>query len=731
MINSEFYTDIPCYNNGIWETVTFDSHNEFRDYVLTLFKEPGKYQFNDTSLLFNEQALKFRKDKRYCDYIDSSKDFISYWDNEKEKCRKGCIFKDNKHEWYLPRDYYMWINYLPINLKDKGKLDFVDVWDSQYHLALYELLAELHFKQSAVVKKRQFGVSFYHTAKLINQIWFEESVILKMGGTLKTFVENSWKFLEEYRSFLNNNTAWYRPMNPGKEGKWQQQVEVNENGKKWKKGLKGSLEYVTFDKSPTSGVGGAIKYFFHEESGVAPKMDKTVQYMIPAMTLGMITTGMFIAAGSVGELKDCEPLRKMIYYPKENSVYPVTNNLMDENGSISETGLFIPVHWSMPPYIDRYGNSLVDEALEAITVEMEIWKKEITSPSSYQLKVSQNPRYLSEAFDYREESKFPLHLVKSQQRRIEDKQYPYETIDLKRNDTGGIEVIKSNKLPIEEFPIKMTLEDKRGIIVVWERPEKELPFLSYFASVDPVNKGKTNSSESLCSIFVYKRPINRTRHNSLDKEVFVEKDKIVCSWTGRFDDIKDTNERLEMIIEWYNAWTLVESNVPTFITYMIGKNKQKYLVPKNQFLSTKDLTNAFGLQEYGWYNSGTTFEDNILPYYIEYLSEIIDTTQLEDGSIMKKTYGIERIPDIMVIKEMIAYRKGLNVDRLIAIVSLIAFAKIQLANIGASKVTEYENKNLEKTKNMYKLNTSAFRHVGNNNYHSTNTPNRNPFKNLK
>jgi hypothetical protein len=27
-------------------------------------------------------------------------------------------------------------------------------------------------------------------------------------------------------------------------------------------------------------------------------------------------------------------------------------------------GLFIPEQWSMPPYIDAYGNSLIEEALK-------------------------------------------------------------------------------------------------------------------------------------------------------------------------------------------------------------------------------------------------------------------------------------------------------------------------------------------------------------------------------
>jgi hypothetical protein len=34
----------------------------------------------------------------------------------------------------------------------------------------------------------------------------------------------------------------------------------------------------------------------------------------------MITTGLFIAAGSVGDLDQCEPLKKMILDPEANDI---------------------------------------------------------------------------------------------------------------------------------------------------------------------------------------------------------------------------------------------------------------------------------------------------------------------------------------------------------------------------------------------------------------------------
>ena len=85
-------------------------------------------------------------------------------------------------------------------------------------------------------------------------------------------------------------------------------------------------------------------------------MDQTYEYIRPAMTSGLITTGMFIAAGSVGDLTQCNPLKEFILNPQGNDIYAVETDLMDDKGTIGIAGLFIPEQWSMPPFIDDYGN---------------------------------------------------------------------------------------------------------------------------------------------------------------------------------------------------------------------------------------------------------------------------------------------------------------------------------------------------------------------------------------
>jgi hypothetical protein len=733
---SEIYQDIPTYDNGQWTTTSFDSREDFSNFIFGVFKLPGEYGFNDTTnKIFISESDKFRSDGVYCTAPFKSKDFINYWDDQKQKCRKGIIVKDSTNTWFLAREYYMWLNFLPIFDKELQKFGFAKIRDAQYHMALYELLAELNYKHVGILKKRQIASSYYHMGKFINQQWFEAGVTLKIGASLKDYIneKGSWKFLQEYAAFLNEHTAWYRPMSPDKVMMWQQKIEVRKGDRKTEVGLKGTIQGMSFEKDPTNGVGGPVKYFFHEEAGIAPKMDQTYEYMRPAMRSGMVTTGMFIAAGSVGDLSQCEPLRDMILNPLSKDIYAVETDLIDEKGTLGMSGLFIPEQWSMPPYIDDFGNSLVEEALKALDEQFAKWKKEL-SPEDYQLRISQHPRNIKEAFAHRSVSLFPTHLVAAQQRRIEEKEYGYEFLDIFTDENGKVAVKSTDKLPIMEFPVSKKLEDKTGTLVVWERPIADPTFGQYYASIDPVSEGKTTTSESLCSIYIMKAPVEVTKVTVGETETYIEPDKIVAAWCGRFDDINKTHQRLELIIEWYNAWTVIENNISLFIQYMISRKKQRYLVPKSQILFLKDLgANANVFQEYGWKNTGTLFKAHLLSYTIEYCKEELDVETKTDGTVVRTKYGIERIPDPMLLKEMQEYADGVNVDRLVSFAALVAFMRIQQANRGYSKrvIMDDASKNLQKSNNLFKLNSSPFRHIGKGATFNGQTTVRSPFKNFK
>lgn len=713
------------YEKNLWSSREFITREDYIAFLESIFKEPGKYEFDESSLKFYEQATIFEKEGIYCSSPFRSLDFIAYWDSEKDKCINGVIFTNKKKTWYLPGYYYMWLNFLRIYNKEIKKYGFAKLRDAQYHMALYEELAEANQKHSAILKKRQIASSYFHAARLIHGFWFFEGFVGKIAASLKDYIneKGTWRFLEEYRNFLNEHTAWYRPCNPDKTLNWEQKIEVTQGGRKKDVGLKSVILGYALDKDPTNGVGGPCSFFFHEEAGVASKMTDTLEYLLPALKSGIGYTGHFVAAGSVGDLEQCEPLKSLLLRPDSMDVFAVKTDLLNEDNEVGMCGLFIPEQWSMMPSIDEYGNSLVENAVDMIIEERKIWKKSLT-PEQYQLRVSQKPLNIEEAFAHRKISVFPMHLVNAQMNRIKDKEYFLEYIDLSRNEKDEIEAKASRKLPITEFPIRSTEIDKTGVLVVHERPDRDAAWGTYLASIDPVSEGKTTTSDSLCAIYVYKTQVEKIVHKDDGTiESSIEGDKIVAWWCGRYDDLNDTHQMLENIIEWYKAWTIVENNVHVFIQYMMHKRKQKYLVPKSQMLFLKELAaNTNSYQEYGWRNVGTIFKTNLLSYGVQSLTEELDRITKPDGEVVKTIYGVERIPDIMILEEMKAYREGLNVDRLVAYCALVAFVTIQKTNRGYVKKVEHQTKKLETPNKNTKLKMSPFKTIG---------KNRNPFKNIR
>lgn len=496
----ELYEKIPAFINGSWSEISYSTKEEFIvDLEKNYFKEVGEYGFTEKTLtvLFSTQNF-FLKNGYYCNEPYNSKGFITFWDFEKLKSRKGLFIIDGENKWYFSRDIYFWLNFLPIFNKKKKRDDFPNLTDAHIRMDLYEFIAELKGLHGIITKKRQFGSSYYHAAKLINRFWFEPSTILQMGASLDLYVngtKGTWRYLNSYRNWLNKETAWFRPIKGG-DGNWKQSIdEINPITKQSvETGRQGVLTSTTFERSATNGVGGAKSIFYHEEAGIASKMDTTYEFMRSAVEDGNESTGFFVAAGSVGDLSECEPLKKYMYSAEANGFYAVNNKLIDSEMPEAPTGLFISEVHAMTGFIDEYGNSDVEGALTYLEEQKEIWRNTL-APKSYAIRCSQRPTYLNEAFKFRGESIMPLTILESEEKRIIRGEVPYEIVELEydqEDETGQkILILPSKKEPISEFPINPKTEDKTGAIVMFQRPIKNLiPLTTYYASVDPVGQGK-------------------------------------------------------------------------------------------------------------------------------------------------------------------------------------------------------------------------------------------------
>lgn len=690
----KFPVTIPTWSpSKQWHYTRFNDKQELLDFVEDLFwnpdtklnRTPGEYFFDEVSFEFNKQAQNFTNTGVFNDAPEGSSDYANYWDTEKEKCVKGAIYHNDKgNTWYLPRFYYQWINFLHIYVKAKKKFDFPEIRDVQYHMSLYEFLAEMNCMHSTTFKARQKCSSYFHYCILYNRYIFDDGFVGKVGASLKSHLLNpngSWKFLDQYHNFTNEHTAWACTNSPNQPLAWQQLVETRTpDGRRVKVGTKSSITGVTFEKDSTSGVGGAIDYFFHEEGGIAPRADETFIFLKSAMKEGGLTTGMFSIAGSVGKLDQCKPLKEFTDKPEANGFYSVRTNLIDDKGTIGKSGLFIPEHWGMPPYIDKYGNSLTEQALSFIKKEREKMKSEL-SHEKYQLEVSQHPINIAEGFAVRTLSVFNTRLINKQRQRIEDGEYPIRYYDLERLSNGEISARKTDVKPMP-YPTPTEKDaDKRGCICILEHPVKGAKHRTYLASVDPISQGKTDNSDSLACVYIYKRAIEVRNIKGDETDISIEGDKIVAWWTGRFDDPNDTNEQILKLIEYYNAYTTCEKNVAGFISYVQLKKKQYLLAHKEDMILDQEFNDRDQTYSaYGWYNTPKMWE-----LFLNYGIDSIKEELIPEGDGQSVVYGVERIPDIWLLKEMQEYNDKGNFDRIIAYCALMAFVVKQ--NLVMGKIT--------------------------------------------
>ena len=450
--------------------------------------------------------------------------------------------------------------------------------------------------------------------------------------------------------------------------------------------------------------------------------------------MGAITTGMFMASGSVGELDYCEDLKRIAFKPSKYNVLPL-KNIFEENPEIPEICFFVPEYWSMPPFIDEEGNSKVEEAKKWCINEREDLK-ESKSPEEYRMYISQHPFNMPEAFAWREESIFPqAKLIRQQERLLidSDKCTPVELQS--SGESSSIIHRISDKSYIKKFPLG-DKDNKEGCIQVWEFPPASPKWLTYFAGVDPVATDKTTTSPSLFSIYIFKNLVETTSLEDGKTKIKLDGYCPVAAYTGRYDEMKKNNEIGENLIRWYNALAAVEANVPSFINHMQQKGLQYHLAAKDQLSFISELrTNKDVYSPYG-FKTNETIRTYFIDIVFEYLNEVLGEIKTSDGSkIVKTIYGVERIKDYALLEELKLYHNKLNVDRFIAFAAGLALMKsFRKYGLGVSKIDE-SNKGedyIVKEQSQY---GSFFKHYGNILYTEEGKqvikPNRTFFKNFK
>lgn len=622
---------------------------------------PGEYGFDERVKHFTVEAQRFLAQGFYCEYVESTSSYIEYWEKQKALCHSGIIVDD----WYITGDHYFYLNFLQITDKVKKEDTFPAFWDTDVWVFISIELARQKGLNIVCSKKRQIGFTLKVLAILLKETWFKKGHINKILAYDEKYVKDAWNFLEHYRNFLNTHTGWYRGFTPDKILDWKQQVEVRQNDKKIFKGRMNTLKGFSYKDNPAKPVAGKNDTLFFEESGISETLDKAYGYALNALKFGNIITGLCIIGGSVGELKKSECLKKYMYGPDENGFLGFPN--IWSNKPQERVGLFIPEYYSYGDCIDKFGNSLIEEAKVKILDFRESIKK--TAPKDYQLAISQSPFTLEEMFAEREENIFPVEIIQPHLDYLE-RNYKPVLVTLHEDITGKIyHKIDSTFHPVEEWPVKKTT-DKRGAVCIVEPPiAEQIPFGLYYAGVDPITTKKGIDSESLQSVYIYKASHEINGEFSMDE--------CVAWYTGRYDNAEHTFDICRKLLKYYNVRAAIENDQSAFIEWLINKGERLHILKRSEMPILGEIVKGSRIgEEYGFRTGSgrSKIKDYMYEALATYCSEEIGTV-FDDEGRPRTLYGVNRIRDKMLLKEMLGWSDRANTDRIVAFSAALLAAR--------------------------------------------------------
>lgn len=273
------------------------------------------------------------------------------------------------------------------------------------------------------------------------------------------------------------------------------------------------------------------------------------------------------------------------------------------------------------------------------------------------------PLVPSDAFIVLTQNDFNVEAAKAQQNRLRQLGQVGTPIEL-FNDGEKIRHKHSDLIPVTDFPCKRI--DKDAPIMIYEFPDVNSPFGLYTCGIDSYVQDDSEYSESLGSVYIYKRM------HSITSERF--QNVMVASYSARPKDKKKWEEQTRLLIKYYNARTLVENDEISFINYMISKMDGHLLEDppewEKEFTPNRNMNRKKGVSR-----ASKAFRDFLDGNLAQYLDEVINKEYDEKGNLVKEILGVTRIKDPMLLEEITKYnkKKG-NYDRVVSFSLALALA---------------------------------------------------------
>ena len=643
---------------------------------------------------FREAGNNFITTGRYTDALPGTLEFDRFWDQEYTRCMEGYEVSGAK----ITGKHYFYLNYCLINKvnltddnrgKRKVSKGFLlpDFWDGDYEyfwfLEIAEngidpaLLPSLHLnnkvlwteggKSMIVGKARRRGFSYKNAATIA---W--EYTFIKKSLTLVAAYDKKYLFSEigiftkvmDMLNHLNTNCPAFkrsRLVNKVADGRIKSgYIEYTDDGTELAKGHQSSITCVSFMNNPDAARGADASKIIVEEAGTFINWNESYYAMEPSIKAGDYYTGMMIVFGTGGDMEaGTIDFAEMYYNPDNYNMMPF-ENVWDEDGLRDKSaGFFFPMYQNYEGAYDKNGNSDIPKAKELLSKLRENKKAKAKSPDEYLRHTTEYAWSPSEAFQIISNNVFPTEDLRRQLGLCMTKdEYKGICGRMSYDSNGNPEFVPDLSLRPLEYRDK-TL-DKSGCIQIWEKPTIGVSYNLYTGGLDPYATDEANYSDSLGSLFIFKRyAIGEETH-----------DLPVAEYTGRPQNFKEFYDQCILLIEYYNASCLYENNINNFKTHCENKHKLHLLsrTPSIVKAASNQHTNTYGIRVVG--NSYSSVKNELITYVNNWLRE-----EYEDGKS-----NVYKIKSVGLLQELITYNSRGNFDRFISF-SLALIRSIELTRI--------------------------------------------------
>lgn len=472
---------------------------------------------------------------------------------------------------------------------------------------------------------------------------------------------------------------------------WRHEYKIRENGRETIRGTGSGVKHVVYSemqggkKGGQAGAGTRNNIVIYEEAGLTPLLLSAWRSNEATIQTNGLIFGRNIAIGTSENIEAVQPIKEIFTDPK-------SYRLIDFEDAYEHTGrigFFLPSYLTFDDCKDSNGNTDLEKA-QAIINQRRKEKAESNNPDILRSEKLNYPILPSEMWLGTKAKLLPYEETAAREKTLlTNKLYqkigkPVKLRWDSKFQNGVTYEIDYDSKPIWEYPIT-NLTDVTGAVVIYDFPQiidGIVPEDMYIYTHDPYIAEALDEGGSLGVTQVWLNP----RYWS----EYMITSPLVASYMGKHKDGKSKYyEEQEKLLAMYGdcpqMFYFEADRGEDCINHYSKKKKLHLLAPRPQ---NHDSMTQQNIRKFGFVVGGRLDKLNKLSSLHDLLLQEID-----DGQ--KKVRFVETIPDIHLIREIMAYDIEGNFDAVSSTLGLV----VAIEQLEKFAINDLQGKNIKREKN--------------------------------